>query len=205
MIEFMRNWANQIIVAVIISTIIEMILPSGNNKKYIKIIIGLYVLFTIIQPIIIKVTGESIDISDFNYKKYFDQDILETSTIEFENNNSKLIKQAYIDNIKEDIKIKIKKKGYEVINSSIDIIDDENKDTYGTIKSISLKISKQENEVEESNNIIKVENIDIDISNNTSTNANDENKSKLSEKEKIEIIEYLSEEYSVDKKNIVIN
>lgn len=206
MIEFMRNWANQIIVAVIIATIIEMILPNGNNKKYIKIIIGIYVLFTIIQPIIIKITGESIDISDFNYKKYFNEDILETSTVDFENNNSKLIKQAYIDNIKEDIKIKIKKKGYEVMNCSIDIIDDENKDTYGTIQSISLQICKQEKELEENDisNMVNIGNIDINISNN-STNANDENKSKLSEKEKIEIIEYLSEEYSINKKNIVIN
>ena len=206
MIEFMRNWANQIIVAVIIATIIEMILPNGNNKKYIKIIIGIYVLFTIIQPIIIKITGESIDISDFNYKKYFNEDILETSTVDFENNNSKLIKQAYIDNIKENIKNKIKKKGYEVISCTVDIVEDENKDTYGTIQSISLNIEKQEKELEENDisNMVNIENININISNN-STNANDENKSKLSEKEKIEIIEYLSEEYSINKKNIVIN
>ena len=207
MIEFIKNWANQIIVAVIISTIIEMILPSGNNKKYIKIIIGLYVLFTIIQPIIVEVTGESIDISNFNYNKYFDEDILQTSIIDFENNNSKLIKQAYIDNIKEDIKNKIKKKGYELINCSIDILDDESKETYGTIQSISLKIEKQEKEkIEESRNIIKVENIDINISNNTSKSNTDTTKeSSLSNNEKIEIIEYLAEQYSIDKKNIVIN
>lgn len=207
MIEFIKNWANQIIVAVIIATIIEMILPSGNNKKYIKIIIGLYVLFTIIQPIIIKVTGESINISDFNYRKYFDEDIIETSTEDFENNNSKLIKQAYIDNIKEDIKSKIKQKGYEVINCSIDILDDENKDTYGTIQSISLKIKKQENELEESSNIIKVENVDIDISDNSNNvnNTNSIEKSNLSDDEKIEVIEYLAEEYSIQKNNIVIN
>ena len=100
MIEFIKTWVNQIIVAVIISTIIEMILPNGNNKKYIKMIIGLYVLFTIIQPIITKLTGKNLNISDFNYQKYFDHDILETSSNNFEDNNSKLIKQAYIDNIK---------------------------------------------------------------------------------------------------------
>lgn len=204
MIEFIKTWANQIIVAVIIATIIEMILPSGNNKKYIKIIIGIYVLFTIIQPIIVKITGESIDISSFNYEKYFDEDILETSSEDFENNNSKLIKQAYIDNIKEDIKSKIKQKGYEVINCSIDILDDENEDTYGTIQSINLKIKKQEKEVEKSSNIIEIENIDINISNNTS-NTNVIEKSDLSDDEKIEIIEYLAEEYSVDGRNIVIN
>ena len=207
MIEFIKNWANQIIVSVIIATIIEMILPSGNNKKYIKIIIGLYVLFAIIQPIIVKVTGESIAISNFNYEKYFDEDILEISTEEFENNNSKLIKQAYIDNIKEDIKSKIIKKGYKIINCNIEIEEDEYKDTYGTIQNISLKIEKQENEEEQDDNdIINVENIDINISNNTSnSNTNTTKESKLSDNEKIKIIEYLSDEYSIEKKNIVIS
>ena len=78
MITFLKTWSNQIIVAVIIETIIEMILPNGNNKKYIKMVIGIYVLFTIIQPIITKVTGNNIEISDFNYERYFDEDVLET-------------------------------------------------------------------------------------------------------------------------------
>ena len=41
-----------IVIAVIISTIIEMILPSNKNKKYIQMVIGVYVLFNIISPII---------------------------------------------------------------------------------------------------------------------------------------------------------
>ena len=207
MIEFLKTWVNQIIVAVIISTIIEMILPNVNNKKYIKMIIGLYVLFTIIQPIITKLTGESLNISDFNYQKYFDQDILETSSNDFEDNNSKLIKQAYIDNIKKDIITKINQKGYKVESCSIGILDDENKDTYGTIKSISLRINNKEDEEKGSNNIIEVENVDInvkdnkDIKNNIDTTKNN----NLSDKEKTEIIKYLCEEYSVDMKNILIN
>ena len=39
MIDFLSNWAEQLVVAVIIATIIEMILPNNNNKKYIKIVI----------------------------------------------------------------------------------------------------------------------------------------------------------------------
>ena len=35
MIDFLKTWSNQIIVAVIIATILEMIIPDGNNKKYI--------------------------------------------------------------------------------------------------------------------------------------------------------------------------
>lgn len=209
MVTFLKSWANQIIVAVIIATIFEMLLPNGNNKKYIKMIIGLYVLFTIIQPIITKVTGNNIEISDFNYKKYFDEDVLESSSQDFEDNNSKLIEQAYIDNIKSDIKKKIKQKGYEVIICNVNIINSGNEEEYGTIENINLKIKKLADEkksIEETCNIIKVENVDINISNsnNNSTN-NTEEKSNISEKEKTEIIEHLANEYSINKKDIVIN
>ena len=37
MIEFCRTWCEGIIVAVIISMIIETILPEGNHKKYVKV------------------------------------------------------------------------------------------------------------------------------------------------------------------------
>lgn len=207
MITFLKTWSNQIIVSVIIATIIEMILPNGNNKKYIKMIIGIYVLFTIIQPIITKVTGNNLEISDFNYKRYFDEDALETSSQDFEDNNSKLIEQAYINNIKSDIKTKIKQKGYEVTSCSINVLTFENKEEYGAIENITLKIKKTvgKEAKEESSNEIKVENVDINIS-NTSNNTNSvEEKSSISEKEKTEIIEYLANEYSIDKKNIVIN
>ena len=36
-----------IIIAVIIGTIIEMLLPKNKNSKYIKVVIGMFVLFTI--------------------------------------------------------------------------------------------------------------------------------------------------------------
>ena len=208
MITFLKNWTNQIIVAVIIATIFEMLLPNGNNKKYVKMIIGLYVLFTIIQPIITKVTGYTIDISDFNCKKYFDEDVLETSLQDFEDNNSKLIEQAYIDNIKNDIKTKIKQKGYVVISCRVNIINSENQGEYGKIENINLRIKEildEENAKKETNNTIKVENVDININiSNNNTNTTEE-KSDISEKEKTEIIEYLANEYSINKKDIVIN
>lgn len=49
MIDFLSNWAQGIIVAVIIATIIEMILPNGSSKKYVKVVVGIYILFTIIS------------------------------------------------------------------------------------------------------------------------------------------------------------
>ena len=52
MINFLSSWAEQVVLAVIIATIIELILPNSKNKKYVQMVIGIYVLFNIISPVI---------------------------------------------------------------------------------------------------------------------------------------------------------
>ena len=52
MIASIKTWVENIIIVVIISIIIEMILPEGNNKKYVKVVSGLYILYVIINPIL---------------------------------------------------------------------------------------------------------------------------------------------------------
>ena len=70
LIKFINSWAQGIILAVIIATIIEIIIPEGKNKKYVKTVIGLYILFTIIYPLITKIS---------NNKLNFDSIIAKTS------------------------------------------------------------------------------------------------------------------------------
>ena len=36
MINFLSSWAEQVILAVIIATILELILPNSKNKKYVQ-------------------------------------------------------------------------------------------------------------------------------------------------------------------------
>ena len=192
MIDFIKQWANQIIVAVIIATIFEMILPNGNNKKYIKMIIGIYVLFTVVQPIVNKLTGNKFEISSFNYEKYIDKDIIETSSEDFKNNNSNLIQQAYIDNIQNDIQAKLLQKGYEATSCDIDAVSNENDENYGTIRSIKLKIKRKE-EKESTSNVIGVEKVEINIDDEQTIE-----KSNILDEEKQNIIQYLAQEYSLD-------
>jgi len=196
MIDFIKTWANQIIVAVIIATIFEMILPNGNNKKYIKMVIGIYVLFTLIQPIASKITGKELEIST-NYEKYFDENILKTSSDDFENNNSKLIEQAYINNIKSDVQAKIEQKGYIVSSCNIRVITTEK--NYGAIDRIVLNIQNKE-EKENANNKIEIGKVEVNINNEEIIES-----SNITDNEKQDIIEYLAGEYSIDKTKIVID
>ena len=48
----MKAWCENILVAVMISTLIEMMLPEGKTQKYIKVVIGIYLIFTILQPVL---------------------------------------------------------------------------------------------------------------------------------------------------------
>ena len=69
--NWISGWIQGIIIAVIIGTIIEMLLPDGNCKKYVKVVIGVYILFSIVSPVITKVTGNEFRVSDiYDIKKY---------------------------------------------------------------------------------------------------------------------------------------
>lgn len=52
MVEFLKVWCEEIIVSVIVAIIIEMFVPQGNIKKYVRVVIGIYIVFVIINPII---------------------------------------------------------------------------------------------------------------------------------------------------------
>lgn len=200
--EFITSWVQGIIVAVIIGSIIEMLLPNGNSKKYIKVVIGVYIVFNIVSPIINKFTGKELKLdSIIDINKYEDKlSSYEVDTKSLENTNNSNIKEVYILNLKKDIKAKIEEKGYIVNTIQIEI---ENTDEY-KVKNINMTISKRENKKEEKkvNEIEKV-NIEVKIENN----ANEETTEmiRLTEKEKSEIKDYISSVYEINKKNININ
>ena len=201
MIDWISTWAQSIIIAVIIATIIEMILPSGSSKKYIKVVTGVYILFTIISPVITKFTGKTLAVSDIleldSYVNAIKQK--EVSQNLLAENNSSSIKDIYTANLKSDIKNKLKQKGYNANNIALTVGDDENY----TLNKIELDIKKIKEDKQEVNEIEAVNKIDITISNSVVEKNN--NKSSISDKEKEKIKQYLSSVYEIDEKDILVN
>lgn len=108
MILRIRNWCEGIIVAVIISIIIEMLVPDGKNKKYIKVVIGIYIMFVCFSPILELL---NYDIKDIN--------IFETKTLETAQTFNEYMKEMYIVGIEKSIYDEIKELGYEVENIKV--------------------------------------------------------------------------------------
>ena len=218
-IEWLSDWAGGIIVAVIIGTIIEMILPEGNCKKYIKVVIGMYVLFTIVSPLITKVTGENVEVSDILELDKYIEDAEEASKVQnsIEDNNQSSIMNIYSSGLKDDIKAKIEAKGYVVNSVDIGIADDE---TYA-IENITLEVEEKDEDLQETennienttNNVIEqvqaVEKVEVDINDKNTTKENaqekEDKKSKLLYSKEKELKEYLSSVYEVKEENITIN
>lgn len=218
--DWVSSWIQGIIIAVIISTIIEMILPEGSSKKYIKVVIGIYILFSIVSPVISKLTGNDFRVSDiFDLDEYIEASKNSSSLQnQISNQNENQVKDIYLSSMKSDIKEKIENRGYVVNNVDLEIEDNEQY----TLKKLTLQVSKATDSEEVNNNSQIVEAINKvkieigEVGNNTTSNtsniensnsnATSSNKSKnLSSQDKKELKEYLSNVYEISTQNIFIN
>lgn len=202
--EFITSWVQGIIVAVIIGSIIEMLLPNGNSKKYIKVVIGVYIVFSIVSPVISKFTKSEFKLdSIIDINKYEDQlSSYEVDTQNLENTNNSNIKEIYILNLKKDIKSKIEDKGYIVNSIQIEL---ENTDEY-KVKNINMTLSKRESKKEDTkeNIVNEIEQVKIQVKIENNTVEESSQMVRLTGKEINEIKEYISSVYEVNKKNINI-
>ena len=123
-------------------------------------------------------------------------------------NNDNSVEEIYINNLKQDMKQKLKEKGFLVESSAVKIELQEG-DNYGRILEINLALSKlkEEDTKEQSSNIIVNDISKISIGNtvkNETTSSNSK-ENKLSSSEIKEVKNYLSSVYEVSNKNIYIN
>ena len=229
MVTFLSSWVKNLSLALIVVSILEMILPNNKTKKYIKTIMGLYILFSIISPFI--KNSNNLNLSEFNINSYA-EGIVEASSNEVVNQESmdKRIKKIYVQELEKDITSKIKEKGYTVSNCKVDVDGIED----GNIKNITVKLKdKNENlnsEENYKNNKINIENVlvekiqkvKIQVSNNkeeqqsnNSSLEEEENKneskqdsngnSKITKTDIQNIKNFLIEEYGVSEKCLKIN
>lgn len=138
MINFLSSWAEQVILAVIIATILELILPNSKNKKYVQMVIGVYVLFNIISPII--KNKEKLVFSEIDLDKY-----ITTSTKVEQSSMDARLEKIYLDELENNIKSKFKNAGIEIIKYTIDAELDTTKKNAG-IHSIDVKVKNVNDE-----------------------------------------------------------
>lgn len=191
MVSWIKDWSQGVIVAVILATILEMLLPDNKNKKYITSIIGIFILFSIISPIISRVTGKDIKLEDYIDTKNITSTNYTMDNVALLENDSN-VEDLYINTLKKDITNTVKSNGFCVNSISIDIQRKSEKN-YGEILGITLNVSP-----ENDNTVSIVEEVNIDTSLN-------QKKNNVSEGRLNVLKEILMETYGISKDKIAIN
>lgn len=139
MIDFLSNWTKSIGVTIVIVSILEMILPNNKTKKYIRMILGIFVIFNIISPLI--QNKEELNFNNFNIENYTS---IETATTVNQSSMDERINKLYEKELEKNITERLEEIGYKIKN--IVVRTDRNEEEW-EISKIQINIKREENEV----------------------------------------------------------
>ena len=170
MIEIISSWAKNIVLAIIVISILEMLLPNNKTKKYVKMVMGLYLLFNIISPFI--QNKDKINISEFNLEEYMNN-TQEVSTNVNQESMDKRLNEIYVEELEKDIKKKLANRGYTVTSCNIVASIDKEGESTG-IENITLQVEKNnETNDEEESTINQDSNKEVNKNSDTTTQLED--------------------------------
>ena len=112
----MQGYILSVLGIVLVSVLIEIILPSGQTAKYIKSVFSIFVVYVLISPVLTMIK------KDYDITKYMQQGNIEV--------NQTLLNNIYKDQIEAktlDIQNTLEKAGYSGVKVSIiyKIVDDK--------------------------------------------------------------------------------
>ena len=190
MIHFLSSWVEQMAIGIAIISIFEMILPNGKLKKYVKMILGVYVVFNIISPF---VNSDALyNFREESIENYTQNLITNSSNINQESMDKRL-EILYIEQIETNIANKVGELGYDTEKCKVEAVLNS-KNTNSGINKINLIVKEKQNE----NDIQKVHVNQINIGNVFNVN-NESNNKKIKELKK-----NLAEYYEIDESVINI-
>lgn len=196
MIDLISNWAGELVVSLIIVTLIEMLLPDNKIKKYVKTVIGVYIIFCILSPFINK---EEFAMILKNTEKSLEKIRIESQVSASQDNNS--IEQLYIQEFEKDVIKRVEYLGYEVKECNVNIEINASKENAG-INSIYLEIANQKIN-DAGNENVEIENVEkVEISINKQEEGN--NKGENATEDTKNVKQFLSNYYEISENKIKI-
>lgn len=191
-IAFLSSWLKDIVILFILISIAELVMPKGNMKKYINMVIGLLIIFTIISPFAKLIKMDlNLDKAVFNYSR--------SSNSQEQKNNfyaeqEKQIEKVYKEKICREVKELIEDNTeYKVLDTQVEILNTEER--YGEIDYLNIIIGNKEDSDKNKISIDKV--IPVEIN-------KDQNHKEVYEDSYENLKELIEKSYSVNKDKINI-
>ena len=221
MINFLSSWVKNLCLVLIVVSILEMLLPNNKTKKYVKMVMGLYILFSIIEPFIENSNELKFNVEDL-YNQYSVETLAESENVNQKSMDSRL-DELYKQKLENDIVQKLDEEGYVVEDCDVKahISSNDTGIELITIKIKEKKDNSNENDENQSNEtmnieekivneIQKIQKVEINVSKNQDNSSDESTQSEQQNqnitKNDIKIVkQFLIKEYGVSEKCLRIN
>ena len=206
MIDFLSNWTQGIAIAVIIASIFEMLLPNGNIKKYVKVILGIYIVFCVIVPF----TDNKV-LGDFDISKKVDEYSHNSEIKDYSKDEKETYKKLniiYENTFEKELIQTIEKEGFIVHKCVVKGIFNGEQKNAG-INKVSITIESKKiikNKVEEDDDIKiesvnEVKKVEINVGKQVTNNVEED----VEAKDIDTLRKFISKHYEIDKGIIEIH
>jgi len=189
-----------------------MLLPDNKMKKYIRTVMGVFIVFNIISPIV--ENRNLLNIEQFDIESYTNKTQSTSSEIN-QTSMDERIQDLYIQELEKDITKKLNEKGYEVTRCRVSTNILNGKSEITKIRLIIKKeqliyeeeLKKEDNNIENKivTQIQKIRTIDTNIAKIEVVNDEIKEDIQLTKVDIQNVKKYLMEEYGVNEKCLEIN
>ena len=144
MIEFLRNWTINITIISVFVFMLEILMPSGSMKRFVKVIVGLLVIVVIVKPFL-SLKGV---LDDFNYNvveasNFIQRESLDIQSSRINTYNQKQALELYENNLKAEIKQAVYLRSGvnpDQIEVELEVENNIGKKEFGSIKSVFIDV-----------------------------------------------------------------
>lgn len=137
MIVLFKNWISVLLCLGIFVTIIRLVIPKNNLRKYIYSLIGIITIIALVSPLIDIFKNNDMQDSIKSVLSNLDeQENVNVDTEKYSNVKEEAVKKSFIQSIKNDVKSKLE--GKSIVVKSVDVFISDNYD----IEKIEINIEK---------------------------------------------------------------
>lgn len=162
MIEFLRNWVFNIVAFVMLLVLIEILMPSGRIKKFVRLVSGFVLIIAIINPVLGLLENE-IDLSDIQISdsNFIDRREVERNSGILREEQMKQITEVYRNKIISQLESAVREVD-EGLEARADVIvnEDHQSQDFGEIKRVYIYLRQRKKDAGETREI-EIEEIDI--------------------------------------------
>lgn len=141
--EVLRNIVQSILIIILLTTLLEMLLPEGDMRSYVRLVMGLFVIMTVLNPVLVLFhNGISLDAFTFSSSQAEDVN-LKAAVAKGENLRAEQ-QVRVLAGLKEKINAQVLAlarldKSVNATGAEVEMIEDPQSENFGQIINIIIK------------------------------------------------------------------